>query len=123
MISAAPVQASVDLVNVSDKVRAFLTIAKLKAQNGLTVAEFAELTIALLRVVIAALDSLPADGVRKREWAVDAVEALFDALADKCVPTLAYPLWLIVRPAVRQLVLLAATGAVNSLVPLVRIAA
>jgi hypothetical protein len=123
MISAAPLQASIDLVHVSDKVRAFLAIAKVKAAGGLTVAEFGELAVALLRVVIAAVDSLPSGGGQKKQWAIDAIAALFDAVADKCVPTLAYPLWIVLRPAVRQLVLLAASGAIESLLPLVRIAA
>jgi hypothetical protein len=34
----------------------------------------------------------------------------------------AWPVWLIVRPTVRQLVLLAAAGAIESLLPVVRIA-
>jgi hypothetical protein len=44
-------------------------------------------------------------------------------VADKAVPTLAWPVWLIVRPTIRQLVLLAAAGAIESLLPLVRKAA
>ncbi len=123
MISSAPTTAANDLVAFSDKVRAFVSIARMKARDGLTVAEFGELSIALLRISIAALDSVPADGAQKKQWALDAVAMLFDALADKCVPMLAYPLWLIVKPAVRQLVLLAAAGAIESLLPLVRIAA
>jgi hypothetical protein len=51
------------------------------------------------------------------------VGLLFDAVADKAVPTLAWPVWLIVRPTIRQLVLLAAAGAIESLLPLVRKAA
>ena len=123
MISSAPIAAANDLVGFSDKVKGFLSIAKVKARDGLTVAEFGELAIALLRIAIAALDTLPADGEQKKQLAIDAVALLFDSVADKCVPMLAYPLWVIVRPAVRQLVLLAAAGAIESLLPLVRIAA
>ena len=72
---------------------------------------------------MAALDSLPEGGAAKKAWALEAVGLLFDAVADRAVPTLAYPVWLIVRPTVRQLVLLATSGAIESLLPLVRKAA
>jgi hypothetical protein len=123
MISTAPLIAANDLTNVKDKVAAFISIAKIKAQGGITVAEFGELTVALLRVVIAAVDLLAVDGSRKKEIVLEAVAALFDAVADKAIPLVAWPVWLIVRPTVRQLVLLAAAGAIESLLPVVRIAA
>lgn len=120
MITSAPVQATLDLANVRDKISAFITVARLKAQGGVTISEFAELAIALLRIVIQTVDEMPQSGVEKKALALDAVAMLFDAVADKCIPTLAYPVWLIVRPAVRSLVLLAADGAIESLLPLVR---
>jgi hypothetical protein len=120
MITSAPVQATLDLANVRDKISAFITVARLKAQGGVTISEFAELAIALLRIVMQTIDEMPQSGVEKKALALDAVAMLFDAVADKCIPTLAYPVWLIVRPAVRSLVLLAADGAIESLLPLVR---
>jgi hypothetical protein len=120
MIGAAPVTATENLLTVSEKIRAFIATAKLAATNGLTVGEFAELTVALLRVVVAALDTIPGDGPGKKAWALEAVGQLFDAVADKCIPTLAWPVWLVVRPAVRSLVLMAASGAIESLLPLIR---
>jgi hypothetical protein len=123
MISTAPLIAANDLTNVKDKIDAFIAIAKMKARDGITVAEFGELTVALLRVVIAAADLLAVDGSRKKEIVLEAVAALFDAVADKAIPIVAWPVWLIVRPTVRQLVLLAAAGAIESLLPVVRIAA
>ena len=122
MISTAPLIAANDLTNVKDKIAAFISIAKIKAQGGITVAEFGELTVALLRVAIAAVDLLAVDGSRKKEIVLEAVAALFDAVADKAIPLVAWPVWLIVRPTVRQLVLLAAAGAIESLLPVVRIA-
>jgi hypothetical protein len=71
-------------------------------------------------VVVAALDSVPGDGPGKKEWALEAVGQLFDALADKVVPTMAWPVWVIAKPTVRSLVLMAAGGAIESLLPLVR---
>ena len=120
MISSAPVTATQDLPKVSDKIQAFVAKARERAADGLTVSEFAELTVALLRVVMAAVDSLPDDGEQKKKWVLDAVAMLFDALADKAVPTMAWPIWLVVRGSVRSLVLMAASGAIESLLPLIR---
>lgn len=120
MISSAPIAASQDLLSVADKIRAFISKAKEKAAGGLTVSEFAELTVALLRVVMASVDSLPDDGEQKKRWVIEAVAMLFDALADKLVPTMAWPIWLVVRGSVRSLVLMAASGAIESMLPLIR---
>ena len=123
MISSAPITVAGNLYTVADKIAAFIATARSAAANGITVAEFGELTVALLKTLMAAIDSLPDDGAAKKAWCVDAVGLLFDAVADKAVPTLAWPVWLIVRPTVRQLVLLATSGAIESLLPLVRKAA
>jgi len=123
MISSAPITVASNLYTVADKIAAFIATARSAAANGITVAEFGELTVALLKTLMAAIDSLPDDGAAKKAWCVDAVGLLFDAVADQAVPTLAWPVWLIVRPTVRQLVLLAASGAIESLLPLVRKAA
>ena len=120
MISSAPVTATQDLPKVADKIKAFVAKARERAADGLTVSEFAELTVALLRVVMAAVDSLPDDGEQKKKWVLDAVAMLFDALADKAVPTMAWPIWLVVRGSVRSLVLMAAAGAIESMLPLIR---
>lgn len=122
MISSAPAHAASNVAEVAEKISAFIAVARVKARDGLTVAEFGELTVALMRIAIAAVDVLAIDGSRRKEVVLEAVAALFDAVADKAIPTLAWPVWLIVRPTVRQLVLLAAAGAVESLLPLVRIA-
>jgi hypothetical protein len=123
MVSEAPVQAASSLLTLTEKVKAFVVIAKAKASDGLTVAEFGELVVALLRVAIQCVDAIPADGAGKKTLVVDAVAELFDAVADRCVPLAAWPVWFLVRPTVRSLVLLAAGGAVESLLPLVRKAA
>ena len=122
MISTAPVQATQDLSVLGDKVSAFIAIAQLKARNGLTLSEFGELVVALLRVVMSTVDSLPAEGSEKKQWALDAVAALFDSLGDGCVPILAWPIWILVKPAARSILLLTVSGAIESLLPLVRIA-
>lgn len=123
MISTAPVAVASSLLTVADKARAFVAAAKSAAVDGLTVGEFGELTVALLRVAMATVDSLPVDGAQKKAWVLEAVALLFDELADKAVPAIAWPLWIVFKPAIRSLVLAAAGGAVESLLPLVRIAA
>jgi hypothetical protein len=123
MISSAPITVANNLYTVADKIAAFIAAARSAAADGITVAEFGELTVALLKTVMAALDSLPEDGADKKAWALDAVGLLFDAVADRAVPTMLWPIWLIARPTIRQLVLLAAAGAIESLLPLVRKAA
>ena len=122
MISTAPVQATQDLSVLGDKVSAFIAIAQLKARNGLTLSEFGELVVALLRVVMSTVDSLPAEGSEKKQWALDAVAGLFDALADGCIPILAWHVWILVKPAARSILLMVVSGAIESLLPLVRIA-
>jgi hypothetical protein len=122
MISSKPLSAARDIRSLGDQVKAFVITAREAAEGGLTVGEFAELAVALLRLVITTLDTIPAEGDQKKQWAVDAVAMLFDETADKVVPMIAWPIWMIVRPTVRQLVLLATAGAIESLLPLVRAA-
>lgn len=106
--------------DVAKEVRAFVDSARASAAGGLTVAEFGDLATKLLRTVVVALDSIDAAGAQKKEWALAAVAALFDAVADKCVPTLAYPVWLLVKPAVRSVLLYYSAGALEVILNLVR---
>jgi len=122
MSVSAAVASAQDLPTLEAKVRAFVAVAIGDAKDGLSIAELSELTIALLRLVMDALDSIPADGEQKKAWALQAVADLFDAVADSCVPLLARPIWFLLRPMVRQLVLAAASGAIEQLLPLVRMA-
>ena len=120
MISSTAYTSTLDVYDLKDKVATFVAKAKALAADGLTVGEFAELAVALMRVTIATLDNIPTEGSQKKAWVLEAVGLLFDAVADKCVPLVAWPLWLIFRPGIRQMVLLAAGGAVEALLPLVR---
>lgn len=102
--------------------RAFVDRAKSQAADGLTVSEFAELTADLLRLAVSMLEAIPTDGPSKKAMALEAVGLLFDSVADRLIPALAWPVWLIVKPGVRQLVILAAGGVLESLIPVVRAA-
>jgi len=123
MISTAPVDIASTLPSLAEKVRAFVAAAKTAATGGLSISEFAELAVALLRIAVAAADAIPVDGADRKIFVLNAVGLLFDEVADRCIPTLAWPVWLIVRPAARQLLLLIASGAIESLLPLIRKAA
>jgi len=103
----------------------FIAGARLKAADGkVTVAEFGSLTVELIRLAVAGLDTITTlDGPGKKSWAVACVGTLFDAIADSCVPFVARPVWWIVRPTVRTLVLSAAGGALEQILALTRAAA
>ena len=105
-------------------VLALIAGARLKAAGGLTVSEFGSLTVEVIRLAVAGLDTINTlDGAAKKSWALSCVGTLFDAVADSCVPTLAWPVWFILRPAVRTLVLSAAGGALEQILKLTRAAA
>jgi hypothetical protein len=98
--------------------------ARLKSAGGLTVSEFGSLTVEVIRLAVAGLDAISTlNGAAKKSWALACVGTLFDAVADSCVPFAARPIWWIVRPAVRTLVLSAAGGALEQILVLTRAAA
>jgi len=105
-------------------VLALIAGARLKAAGGLSVSEFGSLTVEVIRLAVAGLDTITTlDGPGKKAWTLACVGTLFDAVADSCVPTLAWPVWFILRPAVRTLVLSAAGGALEQILVLTRAAA
>ena len=105
-------------------VLALIAGSRLKAAGGLTVSEFGSLTVEVIRLAVAGLDTISTlDGEAKKKWALACVGTLFDAVADSCVPLLARPIWWIVRPTVRTLVLSAAGGALEQILTLTRAAA
>lgn len=103
-------------------VAAFILAARTKATGGLTVAEFGSLVVQLLHLCVAQLDQIPADKAAKKAWALQIIGALFDAVAGFAVPLPLQPFWLLARPLVRQLVLAAASGALERVLILSRAA-
>jgi hypothetical protein len=123
MISSAPAHAAEHWSDLARRVQSCLKVAEEAARNGITWSEFGELLMALLRLSIQAADTLSGmSGKEKKEMVLAAVAALFDAVADKAVPAYLYPVWLLARPAVRSLVLALSSGAVEILLPMVRVA-
>ena len=101
----------------------FIANARLKAQGGLTVAEFGQLTVELLTLAVGGLDGVSTlDGPAKKAWAIACVGLLFDAVSSAAIPVAMWPVWLVLRPAVRSLVLAAAGGALEKILVLTRAA-
>jgi hypothetical protein len=123
MISDAPVTAAGGEATLMAQVAAFLAVAKAKSADGITWAEFGELLVALLRLSVETLDAvLGMSGSEKKALVLEAVAALFDQLADKAVPVVVWPVWILARPAIRALVLAIASGAIEIVLPLTRAA-
>jgi len=123
MISDAPVA-----VATSDPTRgpvtraeAFIHAAQSAAADGLTWREFGELALALVRLLVESYEDVKdMSGEAKKAAVLVAVADLFDAVADKAVPTVLWPVWMLARPAVRSLVVALAAGAVEEVLSLVR---
>jgi hypothetical protein len=123
MIADAPIAAASPFQSIAQKVSAYLDAAQSAAADGLTWREFGELLLGILRISIETLDATSTlSGPEKKELVLEAAAALFDQLADRCVPLTAWPVWILVRPAIRSLVLAIAAGAVEQILPLVRLA-
>jgi hypothetical protein len=119
--TAAATAAAGQESGILDQVYVFIKTAKARAADGLTWAEFGELLLALLRLVVPALEGVRLmSGAEKKAFALDAVGRLFDAVADYAIPVAAYPLWVLARPAVRALVLAIAGGVLEQYLAFIR---
>jgi hypothetical protein len=119
--TAAATAAAGQESGILDQVYVFIQTAKARASDGLTWAEFGELLLALLRLVVPALEGVRLmSGAEKKAFALDAVGRLFDAVADYAIPVAAYPLWVLARPAVRALVLAIAGGVLEQYLAFLR---
>jgi hypothetical protein len=120
-ITEAAVAAADSPKILSEKVMLFVQTAKGLAVDGLSLSDFGELLIALLRLCVSFLDSIPETGEAKKAYAMEAVALLYDELIDKIIPIWAWPVWIMLRPVARPLVMALASGAIESLLPLVRL--
>lgn len=117
----APMAVATNYAEIATAVKAYIETAKSAAADGLTWNEFGELLVSLLRLAVRLADLLHLSGPEKKAIVLEAVAALFDAVADRCVPVYLWPIWLLARGSVRALVLALASGAVESILPLVRV--
>lgn len=119
-VTEAPLAAAGTVNQVSEKVRAYIDSCIGLAADGVSVADFAEMALGLLRVAVAAVDAFPVQGQAKKMWVLDAVAQLYDALAAALAAQLPWPLWVLSRRTTRAIVLAAASGAVEFLLPIVK---
>jgi hypothetical protein len=109
------------LPSVISQANAFLASAREQSRDGLTWAEFGSLLVQLLHLLVAGLDAITTlSGPEKKAVTLTAAASLFDGFADRCVPLATWPAWLIIRPAVRVLVLSLAAGGVEALLKISR---
>lgn len=108
---------------IAAAVKAYIDDAKTKARDGLSWTEFGELLAGLLRLAVKLADSLSVPGDERKAIVIEAAAALFDSVADRCIPLVMLPLWIVCRAPTRALVLAIASGAVEVILPLVRAAA
>lgn len=121
MVADSAVAATVSVDGILNKISAFVATAQSAAAGGLTWAEFGELMLALLRLVVEQIDAVTTmTGEQKKALVLTAVGSLFDAVAGMAVPFFARPLWLIAKPAVRSLIIALASGGVEQILVLVR---
>lgn len=110
-----------NLQTVVAKANAFLEVAREQAKDGLTWAEFGRLLVQLLYLIVAGLDAVATlTGAQKKEIALTASASLFDRFADLCVPAIAWPAWIVIRPAIRLLILSISAGGVEALLKIFR---
>lgn len=119
----APIVVASAFGDIASAVKAYIETAKSTAADGLTWAEFGQLLVGLLRLAVRLADLLNVAGDERKAIVMDAAAALFDSVADRCVPLLLWPLWIICRGPTRALVLALASGAIEVILPLVRSAA
>jgi hypothetical protein len=120
MKNEAPLTPERQIDTLAEKVRGYIVEARLKARDGLTVAELSELIVSAMRIAIAALDSIPVDGAQRKEIVIAFVGDMFDEFADKVVPLVAWPFWIVAKPTVRIVALAVASGATEALLHIVR---
>jgi hypothetical protein len=112
--------AAARLTEMQLAVSLYLERARLKAEGGLTWAKFGELLVGLLRLGIRLAEVLAVPGPQKKEIVLEAAAVLFDTVADRAIPAILWPVWVLARPSVRSLVLSLASGAVEQLLDLIR---
>ena len=107
------------------EIEAFVTDIRERAsdEDGLTVSDLAASSVSAMTLAIKLLDMRTLPGEEKKAEVLKLVAYLFDSFADRCVPMLALPMWWLLKPAVRSLILAVASGAVEPLLLLTRGAA
>lgn len=112
-IVSVSIDAASPAPDVWGKILAFVDTARTVSADGLTLKEFAQLTLELVKLSVRSAALLNIDNADKREIVLDGVAQLFDALADGLVPMYLKPVWFVLKSSVRSALLAAAAGAID----------
>jgi len=104
----------------SSRLGMFINEVNERASDGLSLQDFSAIFFGSLRLAIAAVDSIPVDGVERKKMVMEFAGTIFNKYADRIIPLYLYPAWLLVKPAVRLLLMSIAAGAIEAILPLVR---
>ena len=104
----------------STRIESFLSALRERATGGITARELAASAVEGMALAISLLDMRLLPGEGKKEEVLKLAAYCFDTYSDKCIPMLALPMWWLVKPAVRMLLLAVASGAVEPLLSLTR---
>ncbi len=106
-----------------NRIEIYLDDVRRASADGLTWAEFGELLIGFLKLAVSMYDQVAGmTGEEKKAAVLAGVGRLFDLAADHCIPLVLWPIWGLARGPVRLLVLALASGAIEQILPLVRLA-
>lgn len=105
---------------LSEKIMLYVQTAKSLAVDGLTLPEFWQLLFEAMKIAVEFLESVPADGPQKKQWAMEAAALVYDELIDKVIPVWVWPFWMMTKPVARPLAMAAASALVEFLLPLLR---
>lgn len=116
-VSAAVMRASTAF-NFQERVSVFVAEAKRLAADGLTYEEASQLFTALIVLAVESAKALVNTGAEKKQFVLEAVAFLFDAIAP-AIPLPWFLIWLqpfrpMFRPALRAFVLSLADGVIEA---------
>jgi hypothetical protein len=104
-----------------DQITKFLTDVRTRAADGISISDLTQDVLGGMRLAMQLLDAVNGmTGEEKKAETLKLVAYLFDTYSDACVPLLARPIWWLAKPAVRSLVMSIASGAIETMLPLVR---
>jgi hypothetical protein len=110
-----------DLETATLTFHGFLADARAKAADGISWSEFGELFFGSIRLGVAEMGRVVTiAGTEKKAQVLGLVGRLFDTIADRAVPFYLLPVWYVVKPAVRSILVALASGAIEQILPLVR---
>lgn len=109
------------LDSIESQLAGYIAQVRADASDGLTWAEFGRMYTGLVAFLSKSLDAVNGmPGPEKHRFVVSAVGRLFDATADFIVTGWTAPLWMMCRGHVRKLFLALGSGAIETLLPIVR---